>query len=107
MIRMRVSSKQAEAILAQTNTEYVKFQQGMRNHWKTNGQARAQSICWLFCWATTGRGSDEAAAGARQAFNAIFDPPYDWLHQRLPLGVAARLRYKPGDIEQEFTSFIN
>lgn len=108
MNQMRVSAQEACEILTRTNTNYVKFQQGM-SHWQTytdqNGQAQAtaQSICWLFCWAATGRGSGEAKRQAEKAFNYIFDTPYDSLSQQLTLEEARKCRYLKG-IEQRFNS---
>ena len=96
---MNVSAQQADRILSQTNTDYVTFQRGKTKHWRTytdkNGQAHAtkQSICWLFCWAATGRGSREAERQARQAFDRIFDPPYDSPSQQLTLEEARKCRY--------------
>ena len=85
-----------------------------RDYWHIyrdeNGQeqARAQSICWLYCWAETGGGSPRAREVARQAFDNIFDRSFDWLHPRLPSGEARRLRYEPEslDIEREFADIV-
>ena len=110
MIQMRVSARQAAAILDQI--EHARCQQGVRNIWRTypdtNGkeQATPQSICWLFCWATTGMGSEKAAQQAQDAFDRIFDHSYDWLKQRLPLEVARNLRYDLADIEQQFNAYL-
>ena len=53
-------------------------------------------------------GSRRAQEAARRAFDNIFDHSYDWLHPRLPLRQAERLRYKPesSDIEREFADII-
>lgn len=70
---------------------------------------RAQSICWLYCWAVTGMESSRAQEAARQAFDNIFDRSYDWLHPRLmPSGKAEKLGYGPesSDIEREFADII-
>lgn len=111
MIQMRVSERQAKAILA--HIEHARCQQGVRNRWRTytdtNGkeQATPQSVCWLFCWATTGMGSEKAAQQAQDAFDRIFDHSYDWLRQRLPLQAAYQLRYNSADIKQQFTAYLS
>jgi len=85
-------------------------QEGVKNHWRIgrNGQPTAQSICWLFCWAATGKGSAAARQEAQGAFDAIFDRSYGWLNSRprFNLDIARQLRYKTGDIEHEFRSYL-
>ena len=104
MIKMRVPEEKADEILSQTNTDYRRFQQGLRNHWQSHtdqnrqAQVTAQSICWLFCWAATGGGSSEAARQAQRAFDCIFDTSYDCLSQQLTLEKARKYRYKKGNI---------
>lgn len=112
MIQMKVSAQEAKQKLSQIGHE--KFQQGFSKHWKYKtgtAQATAQSICWLYCWAEAEGGSYKRAGElAREAFNYIFDPPnaYDWLRKRprFTLKVARHLRYKKGDIEREFNSYL-
>ena len=53
-------------------------------------QVKAQGICWLYCWATTGQGSAKAARQAKDAFDQIFDPDHDWLQRRLSLEMARK-----------------
>ena len=84
-------------------------QKGVTARWHiSNGQPTAQSICWLFCWAATGQGSDEAMQEARRAFDEIFDQSYDWLNcrPRFNLHRARQLRYKKKNIENEFRSYL-
>lgn len=101
MIQMRVSAQEADDLLS--NINYAIFQQGRESHWQTylnqNGQAQApaQSICWLFCWAATGRGSENAKQQAQLAFDAIFDTSYDSLSQHLDLEEARKYRYFKGN----------
>ena len=110
MIQMKVSKQEAEKELSLIG--HQTFQQGFREHWKYKNkkgtdQPTAQSICWLYCWAVAeGRGYKKAGELARQAFNHIFDHSSDWLRQRLPGRVAWDLRYKEGDIEHEFESYL-
>ena len=104
MIQMQVSAQEAETELSQI--EHKTFKEGFSQHWKYK-TGTAQSICWLYCWAAAEeRGYKRAGELAREAFNYIFDHSYDWLSQRLPLEVARNLRYKKGDIEHEFNSYL-
>ena len=112
VISMRVSARKAEREISRI--PHQSCQKGFGTRWYVyrdeNGeeQARAQSICWLYCWAETGQGSRKAQEAARQAFDNIFDRSFDWLRQRLPLSEARRLRYTPegSDIEQEFADIV-
>lgn len=67
---------------------------------------KAQGIFWLYFWTETGRGSAKSKRQARDAFDRFFDPGYDWLHRRLSLEMARKLRYAPHDVEQEFLDSI-
>ena len=101
MIQMRVSVQKADNILSKI--DYTIFQQGKRSHWQTyinqNGQPQvpAQSICWLFCWAATGRGSAKAKNQARHAFGSICGTSYDSLSRQLTLKEARKYRYLKGN----------
>lgn len=107
MLKMKVTEKEARQILQ--SIQHETCEEGVNTRWDIrNGQPTAQSICWLFCWAATGQGSDEAMQEARRALDAIFDHSYDWLNgrPRFNLDIARRLRYKEGDIEHEFRSYL-
>ena len=112
VISMRVSSREAAEEISRI--PHGNCQRGFETRWHIyrdeNGreQARAQSICWLYCWATTGQGSLGAQEAARQAFDNIFDRSYDWLRPRLPSDKARELRYEPesSDMEREFADII-
>ena len=108
MLQMKVTAQEAEKILK--TIQHPTCQEGVKNHWCIrNGQPTAQSICWLFCWATTGQqGSDDTIQEAQRAFDDIFDCTYDWLNSRarFTLDIACKLRYKPGDIENKFRSYL-
>ena len=112
VISMRVPSREAAEEISRI--PHGNCQRGFETRWHIyrdeNGreQARAQSICWLYCWATTGQGILGAQEAARQAFDNIFDRSYDWLHARLPSDKARDLRYEPesSDMEREFADII-
>ena len=108
MLKMKVTEKRARQMLQ--SIQHGTCQKGVTTRWDLdNGKkATAQRICWLFCWAATGQGSDKAMQEAKRAFNAIFDHSYDWLNgrPRFNLDIARRLRYRTGDIEHEFRSYL-
>ncbi len=66
----------------------------------------AQSICWLYCWAKTGMNSANAAQQSRQAFNQIFDRPYEWFDARVPHEWARVARYRTVDIESDLIQWF-
>ena len=108
---MVLSAQDAAKIISQN--PHANCRSGLRRHFRDHiyqdehgrDQVKAQSICWLYCWATTGRGSAKAARQAREAFNQMFEPGYDWLPPKL-LDTARELRYKTRDVEQEFLAAI-
>lgn len=112
--RMVLSAQDAMKILSgvQDATFQSGFEKYFRNHIYQDehgkDQVQVQGICWLFCWVSAERSPRhaEVARQARDAFNQIFDPGYDWLDQRLPLETARKLRCAPRDVEQEFLDAI-
>ena len=76
------------------------FQKGRKIHWHTfakNGGAEyatLKSFCWLYCWAKTGQGSDDAKQNAKQVFDATFHFPFSSVDSEKLYELAKRLRYK-------------
>lgn len=103
MIQMQVTPSEARKLIRAI--PHKSCQSGLQNHWVEGGDAgvTAQSICWLYCWAKTGMNSADAAHQARQAFNQIFDKPYEWFDARVAHGWARKARYQHGNIEPELT----
>ena len=103
MIKMRVTPEEAKRLICLI--PHKKCQKAAQKNWITGGTAgvTAQSICWLFCWAKTGLNSSEAVLYAQQAFNQIFDRPYEWFDVRVSHEWTRIARYKCGDIESELT----
>lgn len=85
---------------------HARFQQGLRRYWHVgaNGQVRAQSLLWLFCWAKTGQNSETVAEQARQAFEPLFGRPYAWFEARISHEYARSARYASGDLEAELAA---
>lgn len=101
MIHMRVTSKEARSLIREI--PHKACQSAAQNKWVAGGAAgvTAQSICWLYCWAKTGMNSADAAVQAKQAFNQIFDKPYEWFDSRVAHEWARMTRYQHGDLEPE------
>lgn len=110
VVRMKVTMEEARIEIGRI--EHAHCQVGMARHWKrdrdetANETVTVQSICWLFCWAKTGQNSKKARSQAQRAFDEIFDPPFDWLCQRLDHNLATKWRYSTRDVKDEFYSHI-
>ena len=61
MIKLSVTFRRARELIEAI--PHQRCRKGVMRHWKSGGNAgvTAQSICWLFCWAKTGMGSQPAA----------------------------------------------
>ncbi len=105
-MRMRVSANDAVALIRRI--PHAGCQKAARRNWVEGGEAgvTAQSICWLFCWAKTGMGSEAAARQAQQAFDTIFDGSYHWFDSKVPHEWARRARYARGDIEDDLGRYL-
>ena len=95
MIQMQVTPGEARELIGAI--PHKTCQTGLQKHWMEGGKAgvTAQSICWLYCWAKTGMNSADAAIQAREAFNQIFDKPYEWFDARVDHEWARAVRYQP------------
>ena len=85
--------------------------QGFKSHWHVDADNRvkAQSVCWLYCWAKTGMGSNKAAFEAEQIFNNILNIKVSDFDTRVPDAHewARKNRYTPNDIENEFATYFD
>ncbi len=106
LIKIRVALDDAQKILRTVN--HGKYLDALESHWKVfeDGHPLAQSICWLFCWAKNGINSERAAQEARNAFNCLFDKPFEWFDKRVPHNWARDARYKKGNIESELERYL-
>ncbi len=93
-------------LLSVTNSSYRK---GLSKYWRVddNGHVRAQSVCWLFCWAKTGNGDADAKAGACAIFDAVLDVPFEVFGAQVPHEWAEGARYMDGDMEKELDALLN
>lgn len=74
------------------------------DHWKVDrdGEVRAQSLAWLFCWAKTGMNCEPARQASVRVFNNILSPGFADLDARLDHEYARQARYSSQNIEDEF-----
>lgn len=80
--------------------EHESFQDAIKEHWHVypDGQVKAQSVLWLFCWAKTGMNSEEAAEAAEEIFDKIMEKPFRYCEPRIPHDDFARkYRYSTDD----------
>jgi hypothetical protein len=107
IIKMQVSYEESKALISEI--DHPECQKAMLTRWISGGPAgvKAQSICWLYCWAAaTGMGSAKAKKQAGAAFNAIFNRPYNSFahHAMREYAENTKHRYADGDIEDEFAA---
>ncbi len=78
---------------------HARCQSAIENHWHVDGKkVRPQSICWLYCWAKTGMGSEAAAGEARRVFDEILSLGFSAFAARVPHDWARKARYSSEDI---------
>jgi len=101
VIRLSVPPEEAWRLLKQVSHE--KFLDTLKTAWQVDkdGNVKAQSICWLFCWAKTGNNSLDAAEVCRSIFDRIFDKTkaYNWFDSKVDHEWARKARYKKRNIE--------
>jgi len=105
VINIRVAPDNIQKILRRV--EHEKYLDALESHWQVfeDGHPRAQSICWLFCWAKTGNNSKRAAEEATDVFNRLFDKSFEWFDRRVPHTWARHARYKQ-NIESELECYL-
>src|SRR4051812_33557991 len=65
------------------------------------GNARAQSVLWLFCWAKTGMGSRKAARAAQDVFDRILPMSFTQFDALVDHQFARDNRYSEFELEAE------
>ena len=108
MVQLIVTQK--EALSELRNISHQKCRNAIERRWHVtdNGQVKAQSVCWLYCWAKTGMGRKQAASEAEQVFNKIFNITVSDFDVRIPeaLKWARDNRYHFNDIEDKLNSHL-
>lgn len=98
-VRLQVSTE--EALRYMQVIRHKGFLKSLRSNWRVdiNGHVTIQSICWLFCWATTlnKTKNKENADTFITVFNKIFDHSYEWFAQEVPYELAKKWRYAKPD----------
>lgn len=100
-IRLAVRPDEAWRLLEQVPHE--KYLDTLKSAWQVDkdGNVKAQSICWFFCWAKTGNSSPDARDTCRSIFNRIFDKTYEWFDSKVDHEWARKARYKKRSIEAD------
>jgi hypothetical protein len=88
-----ISIKDAKKLLESIKNE--KLQEALKNgHFAPDGYLTDASVYWLYCWAQNGDEHDGTRDAARNAWDAIFDIPYNAFKEDVFYDIARRLRYK-------------
>lgn len=103
MVKLKVTCEEA---LKRLNTiPHANFKKALRNgrNWLVyDGNVRARSVLWLFCWAKNGQNSQLAETEARRVFNSILDHKcfngngttfFEWFDLRVKWNYALTNRY--------------
>jgi hypothetical protein len=110
-MRLMVSPSHAMTLLGQI--AHATCQKGTQTHWRldASGDATAESVLWLYCWAKTGQGSEKARVASVQVFDQIFSVGFiefdrcindhEWARQNRYKKVGQR------NLEQEFMGRLN
>ena len=106
MIRLKVPADEASSLLCGIPNK--RAQGAIEARWRImpNGDPDPHSICWLYCWAKTGMGSQRAAREAQRVFDAIFDRSFDWVAARVDHEWAREARYTSRDITSELEAML-
>ena len=101
MVKLTVSKAKAYERLQQVEHKTFADALSKRKRWQVsaNDEVKAQSVCWLFCWANTTRISRAACKEVQWIFDEILDIPYDDFKKKAPLEDAGAKRYESGDME--------
>lgn len=104
--KLQVPIQEAERLIDSINNK--KFLRAKEANWVVdeNGNVRAQSILWLYCWAKTGMGSKGSAIRAQEVFDALFPFRYALLDARIDHEWARKMRYSSENIEEELDRLV-
>jgi len=99
--KLQIPIEKADRLIESINN--AKFLRAKESNWRVdqNGNVRAQSILWLYCWAKTGMGSINSADRAQAVFDMLFPFTYGFLDSRIDHKWARKMRYSSKDIEGE------
>jgi len=97
-----------DAIEELRSVDHKTFQDALGNYWHSDKSRRvkAQSVCWLFCWAKTGMRSEKAAIASRRVFNRILNITYEQFDEKVGLAWARENRNKTANIESQLAKLL-
>lgn len=104
--KLQVPVEEAKRLIDSINN--AKFLRAKEANWTVDqdGNVRAQSVLWLYCWAKTGMGSISSAIRAQEVFDALFPFKYDLLDSRVDHKWAQKMRYSNQNIEEELERLL-
>jgi hypothetical protein len=105
-MKLKISRDDAENLLMEI--PHQSCRKAIKQHWQVDeqGRVRAQSVCWLFCWAKTGMNSPEAARVAQHAFNEILPLEYETFDAKVDHEKARALRYASDDVDEKLEKLL-
>jgi len=92
-LRLTVSADAARRLIAQIPHSNCTAAAPERWRVAPDGTVAEDSINWLFCWAKTGMGSENASEAARKVFDAILPVTFDQYKARVDHEYAPTPRY--------------
>jgi len=106
MPRLQGSAREAQVALEAV--PHKRFQDVLAGHWQVDadGKIDGRSVCWLFCWAKTGMGSQTAAEAAQEAFDEVVDVSYSLFDARVDHEWAREKRYASQPIDAELDKLL-
>lgn len=93
MISLKVSTNEARNVLGRV--PHQTLQDAVSRNWNVDPDRTidGRSVCWLYCWAKTGMGSQNAAEAAERAFDDLVDVSFDRFDAVVDHEWARRARY--------------
>ena len=107
-IAVHLTVSPEDALNELKSVRHQTFLKALDNYWHVEvpNRVKAQSVCWLFCWAKTGMKSKGAAIASKQVFNKILDIRYERFDKLVGLEWARDNRKKPGNIESKLAKLL-
>ena len=101
-MKLKTSTEEAKRLIL--SIPHRTCARAVEDHWSVNainGEVRAQSALWLFCWAKTGMNSEDARIVAAQVFDQVMPLSFARFDTVVDHEYARECRYTPRNIERE------
>ena len=101
-MKLKTSTEEAKRLIL--SIPHRMCARAVEDHWSVNainGEVRAQSALWLFCWAKTGMNSEDARIVAAQVFDQVMPLSFARFDTVVDHEYARECRYTPRNIERE------